>query len=91
MKIKLNRAAIGQVLKGDEVREHLHSVADPVASEVRLNPIVVREGADVYTEDYETDRAVVAIMLDHEVGAGLEAKYKIIRGTAAAAGLEVDG
>lgn len=89
MKIKLDRAKIGQVLKGDELRAHLHRVADPIASEVRLNPVVVREGADVYTEDYETDRAVVAIMLDHEVGAGLEAKYKLLRGTAAAAGLEI--
>lgn len=92
MKIKLNRARIGEVLKGDEVRDFLHKVADPIAAEVALNPAVTRtEDATVYTEDYTTDRAAVAVMLDSVNGVPLEARYRVIRGTAEAAGLRVDG
>lgn len=89
-KIKLDRQAIGRVLKGAEVRAHLHTVADPIASDVVRNPAVTRAGASVYTRDYETDRAVVAVTIDSAAGAGLEARYRLLRGAAEARGVKVD-
>ena len=90
-KIKLDRAAIGSILKGQDMRRALHKFADEIADTAALHPAVVQTEALVYTEDYETDRAVVAVMLDSDVGAGIEARHHVLRDGARAAALDVDG
>lgn len=89
IKLDLSYRGIGRMLKSDGVREHLREVADEVARGVRSDPHLPRR-AHVRTEDYETDRAAVAVVLDHEGGVGLEARYRIISDSARAAGLSVD-
>ncbi len=87
MRVKLNRQAIGQVLRGDEVRRHLRKVAEPIRD--RASSQVERYGAEVYLEDYTTDRAAVAVMLDHPNGVGIEGRNRVLAGAAESQGLRV--
>lgn len=88
--IRLNRSGLSKVLKSDEVREALHGIADAIAGEAELNPLVEHYGAEIVVEDYETDRAAVAVGLSHPGGAGIEAKYRILQQAARDQGFAVD-
>lgn len=89
--VKINRAALGAILKGAEIRKHLREVAEPVAASVRADPdVAALEGARVYLQDFTTDRAVVQVVVEHENATGNEAKKSSIWKAARNNGLRVD-
>lgn len=88
MRVDLNRRAIGEFIRGEQIRESLRTVAKSVESSAKGHPAVVRHEAEVSLEDYTTDRAVVAVMLNHPVGVGIEGKYGVLTRGASAASTE---
>lgn len=89
MSVKFNRAALTQLLHGEEMRRFLHDTADPIAASVRADPSVTRHGAEVKVQDWQTDRAVVQVGIDHPAGIGIEGKYHPLLNAARAAGVPV--
>lgn len=51
---KLNRRTVAEILKSDEGRAALRVVAEQIRE---------RAGAEAFLEEYETDRAVVGVMV----------------------------
>lgn len=88
--VKINRAALGEILKSAGVRDHLRNVAEPIAASLRTEPRLLKLGARVQLEDFETDRAVVQVVVEHAEAHAFEARYHMIRDAALAAGLRVD-
>lgn len=88
MRVDLNRRALGELIRSAQVRAGLRKVAKPVESAAKDHEAVVRHEAEVYLEDYTTDRAVVAVMLDHAFGVGIEGKYGVLTRGASAASTE---
>lgn len=80
MKLRLDHAGIGEVLKSGEVAREVHSLAAERAETVRAQPKVVEHGVveSVKVEDYVTDRAASAVVVTHPAGLPLQAKYGIL-------------
>ena len=87
VKITVNYAGVGAVLKGSEVRE----MVDDVALELSGNfPAVIDgEPVEIDVTSYTTDRAAAAVVVMHPFAAGFQAKYGTFTQAAGAAGLEV--
>lgn len=88
--IELDHRAMEELLKGAEVRKALHELVDPIGAEVKAR-VGERDSTTVYVEDYESDRAVVQVVIDSPYGVGLEAKHGYMARAAAEAGLKVSG
>jgi hypothetical protein len=89
--VKIDRAALGAILKGAEVRKHLREVAAPLVGAIEADPEISKlDGARVYLDDFETDRAVVQVIVEHSRASGTEAKFHPIWKAARNAGLRVD-
>lgn len=79
-------SGIAEILKSPEMRAALHSVADPIAANIRAQKPDM-EGLAV--DDYTTDRAAVSITILDVRGKLWQVRDGILTRAAAAAGLEV--
>jgi hypothetical protein len=89
MRVKVNSRALGEVLRSPKVSKWLSDVARPIADAAEAHPAVVKAGAKVIVDHYTTDRAVVAVGIDHLNGVGIETKYGVLSGAARSDGLTV--
>lgn len=88
MKIKLDHAGIGAMLRSPEVAAAIGAQTSAVRGNVTL-PAHHADRMPVKTESYTTDRAAGAVTIAHAGGLGVEAKYGVLVRAASAAGLEV--
>ena len=83
--IKLNHAAIGDILK-NEMREPTHAAAAAIAANVNVGSVTE---AEVIVSDYTTDRAHSVVVIAHPAGLAMEAKRGTLRKAAASVDLTV--
>lgn len=86
LRVQLDRAGIGAILRGSDARALVNGAAQSVAAGVR-----VPDGGRVEISEYTTDRAGAAVEVIHPKAAGLQARDGILTAAAAAAGLQVRG
>lgn len=92
-KLKLDHAGIAEILASDELAGVVGAAADRVAGSISESvrsgeplPVVVD---DLGVTGRRAPRVTFAVTLAHAAGIGKEAKYGLLTGAAAAAGLEV--
>lgn len=86
LRVQLDRAGIGSILRSADARALVDGAAQSVAANVRgTMPVVVE------VSHYTTDRAAAAVEVIHPEAAGLQAKHGLLTAAAAAAGFQVRG
>ena len=95
--MKIDRAGIGAIAKGAEMKALIGRLADEVAGNVREQGIKVgdRDGGrheydlPVTTETTVTDRARGRVIINHPAGQAVQAKHGALTKAASEAGMEV--
>jgi hypothetical protein len=88
-RIRLDRGGIAEVLLSEEVGSAVHDLAETAASFADGHTVHGGDDLPVKVDDYRTDRRASGVTLAHPAGLGKEAKYGILAGAAASAGLQV--
>lgn len=89
MKITIDYAGIGEILKSREMAAAIDDLADDIAAGVRDGIADPDIAAAVGVESYTTDRAAAAVTIAHPAGLAIQAKHGALTRAAAAAGLDV--
>ena len=97
--MKIDRAGIGAIAKGAEMKALIGRLADEVAANVRDQGIRVgdRDGGPrevdlpVRVSQQTTDRARATVTLAHPAGIAVQAKHGALTKAASEAGLQVKG
>lgn len=97
-RVKLDSAGVAEVLRRSEVAAAAGALAEQVADGARGAATVDRNGAEVVVDEYEASggrmrsaRPAFAVTVKHPGALGMEAKYGVLSGAAAAMGLTVRG
>lgn len=94
VKVTLDHAGIGAILKSGPMAAAVHAAAEEIASKARgimVEGIPGNVALPVEVTDSVSDRARSSVTLAHPAGQAAQAKHGVLTGGAAGAGFEVSG
>ncbi|MGJ3228917.1 hypothetical protein ACQEUV_26710 [Micromonospora aurantiaca (nom. illeg.)] len=86
IEVEVDFAGIGEIARGDDVRQMVNQATEQIASRVRA---LVGDDVPVTVSEYTTDREAASITIADRRGIALQAKHGVLTRAAGSVGADV--